>query len=471
MQGATLRSLIPLFERVLQDPPSADADDAIDDDAEESETSGWAGQALLHDLLKFCAIPSKSEMVKSRLCSDAFEHAGKNKVCINSTCEACGFKKLWSEGLRKYVVDKDGNVMSSAPVEFQSVVKWVRIRSSKKTEPGEAKQASYEACRGTVVQFLDYFERDVFRKFPHHRFTVQRQKATAAEFERNRWPGWLQFDIDFAMDGTIPPPQGRSMQADHWVPMSYTLFINVVSWLDTAAWTCCSSTLSKGDAVTVEPAATFVRGATEPAAESFWAEVVSVPAASADAADLECQVYGVRRFGAGDDTAPEMFERRYLRHRKKRTTAFIHVSDDKTHDSHAAQTFINKTLDWLEEHYVSSGKERFVALHMHSDNAPSHFKCSKSMHYLTTLTERLKLWAPTGRSFRIVWEFGAPGHGKGVWDGIGAWMKRTVRRDIVDHTARMPTVKTSDGHILSAAQVHEHLKVCCCTVPATNAEG
>jgi hypothetical protein len=304
----TLRSLIPLFERLLQDPPSADADDAPDDDAEESETSGWAGQALLTELLTFCAIPSKSEMVKSCLCSGAFDGAGK-KPCISCQCEACGFSKLWSKGLRKNVVDANGNVLQSAPVEFQSEVKWVRIRSSKKTEPGEAKQPSYEACRGTVVQFLDQFERDVFRKFPHHRFTVQRQKATAAEFERNRWPGWLQFDIDFAMDGTIPPPQGRSMQADHWVPMSYTLFINVASWLDTAAWVSTSSDLRKGDAVTVEPANACVRGATEPASGSEWAEVVSTASSTSEPCDPERRLYGVRRFwrwgglSCGDDRA------------------------------------------------------------------------------------------------------------------------------------------------------------------------
>ena len=40
----------------------------------------------------------------------------------------------------------------------------------------------------TVVEFLDEFERDVFQKYPHHRFTIQRQKAMAAEFERHRGP-------------------------------------------------------------------------------------------------------------------------------------------------------------------------------------------------------------------------------------------------------------------------------------------
>ena len=63
---------------------------------------------------------------------------------------------------------------------------------------------------------------------PHHRFTISRQKAMAAEFERNRWPGWVQSDIDFAMDGDIPPPQGRACQSEHWSPMPFTLFVQVV---------------------------------------------------------------------------------------------------------------------------------------------------------------------------------------------------------------------------------------------------
>ena len=100
---------------------------------------------------------------------------------------------------------------------------------------------------------------------------------------------------------------------------------------------------------------------------------------------------------------------------------------------------------------------------MHSDNAPSHFKSSKTMHYVTKLPARLASWALAAglrtasgvmRSFTFVWEFGAPGHGKGVWDGLGAWMKRTVRQDVVDHRPpTLPTIKTETGTILSPAEV------------------
>ena len=483
-----LHSLPKLFDPLL-DPPSADADDAPDgDDDGESEVDGWAGKAALLNLLSFCKLPSKSDMVKRSLCAGAFDGPGK-EACINGTCSRCGFKTLWSASLRKHVVDKDGNVLASAPKEFQSEVKWIRIRSSKSTSPGEAKQPTYESKTGTLVQFLDDFERDVMRKFPHHRFTVARQKAMAAEFNRNRGPGWIQSDVDFAMDGTIPPPRGRSIQSDHWSPMSYTLFIQVISWLESAAWKSRNSKLDLNCAVTIEPADASEPDSIIPAKGSCYAEVMAVPSATERAAtDPEQLRYGVRRHGASDDDPLEYVERRYLRHRKLHTKAFVHVSNDKTHDSYAAQTFINKTIDYLEEQYVRPGTETFFAWHMHSDNAPSHFKSSKTMNYVTKLPARLKDWAmgvsgADGKplTFRVFWEFGAPGHGKGVWDGIGAWIKRTVRQawaslslsrnsrslsprllllpqDIVDHRPEMKTVLTADEQILSPEQVAEHVK-------------
>ena len=451
---------LQLFDETLN-PPSTDADDAEDDDVDDSELDSWSGRADLVKLMEFCALKSKSDMVQFCLCCGAFDGAGKS-ACINGKCSICGFSQLWSKGLRKHVVDKDGNVLQSAPVEFQSDVKWTRIRSSKKTEPGEAKQPSYEAHTGTVVEFLDAFERDVMKKFPHHRFTIKRQKTTAGEFERNRCPGWVQSDVDFAMDGEIPPPRGRSAQQDHWSPMSFTAFIQVVSWLVSEAWVSRSSVLSVGESVTVEPAESSQPGATQPAANSFWAEIVSKPSAASEVTDPQLQEYGVRRHNAAAAAPLEWVERRYLRHRKLHTKAFIHISDDKTHDSHAAQTFMGKTFKYLEEHVLGNGpgKETFFAWHMHSDNAPSHFKSSKTMHFLTTLPAQLASWAAAlPFSFRVFWEFGAPGHGKGVWDGIGAWMKRTVRQDIVDN--RPPdrkTIKTESGNVLSPKEVAEHLK-------------
>jgi len=457
----------------LLNSPTADADALADGDEDDSDVHEWEGKAGLTKLLEFCALQSKSEMVKFALCKGALDGAG-SEDCINGKCARCGFDKLWSKGLRKHVIDGQGNIKASAPIEFQAEFKWLRIRSSKNGQAGEPSQPSYEQRRGTVVEFLDDFEASAMRKFPHHRFTIMRQKDMAAQFERNRGPGWVQSDVDFAMDGTIPPPGGVSVQSDHWSPMSFTLFVQVVSWLETDAWVKRSGDLPLHAAVTVEPAIASAPGATEPAKGSYWAQVVALPSAAdvAAATDPEQMKYGVCRHGLHGDSEPELefIERRYLRHRKLQTKVFAHVSDDKTHDSHAAQTFLEKTFAYLEEHYVKTGKEKFFAWHMHSDNAPSHFKSSKTMHFFSKLRERLASWASglvvgdghnagAPLSFRVFWEFGPPGHGKGVWDGIGAWLKRTVREDITDHRPGMKTILLEKGTILSPEDVATHLKM------------
>ena len=147
-----------------------------------------------------------------------------------------------------------------------------------------------------------------------------------------------------------------------------------------------------------------------------------------------------------------------LRHRKLHSKAIFGITDDKKHDSYAAQWFMRATLELIRLAYVLPGIERFFAIHVHSDNAGSHFKSSKTMFFLTTLLAICGSWpaaAVTGAaamSVRAFWEFGAPGHGKGVWDGLGALIKRAVRQDIIDGV-----VLTASGRITTAAEVAEHV--------------
>ena len=76
------------------------------------------------------------------------------------------------------------------------------------------------------------------------------------------------------------------------------------------------------------------------------------------------------------------------------------------------------------------------------------------MHFFTTIPESCEDWiAHISQKLAAMWEFGAPGHGKGVWDGVAAWMKRTVRQAIIDCACA-----TSSGLILVPSDVAEHLK-------------
>lgn len=84
---------------------------------------------------------------------------------------------------------------------------------------------------------------------------------------------------------------------------------------------------------------------------------------------------------------------------------------------------IRYSSQYLEQQYVNTGKESFHAWHFHSDNAPSHFKNNKTMHYLTKLPEQSRRWvASTSFSFRMFREFGAPGHGRacGMESALGS---------------------------------------------------
>ena len=68
---------------------------------------------------------------------------------------------------------------------------------------------------------------------------------------------------------------------------------------------------------------------------------------------------------------------------------------------------------------IPNGK--ITRLHQHSDNA-SHFKSTGAIQYFTTLIN--DRGGPTSTAF--VYSFGAPGHGKGPYDGIGGRWKNKI---------------------------------------------
>ena len=81
--------------------------------------------------------------------------------CAHGSCNRCGFATIWSLGLRLHIIDNKGDVKPDAPVEFQSKLTWQRCKTSNNKSPGEAKEALHEDCSGTIVQFLDEFEKDI----------------------------------------------------------------------------------------------------------------------------------------------------------------------------------------------------------------------------------------------------------------------------------------------------------------------
>jgi hypothetical protein len=58
--------------------------------------------------MDFCACTSKTEMVKKTLCDGALENG--NEKCIRGECDKCGFKKIWSDGLKWDVIGLRGDL-------------------------------------------------------------------------------------------------------------------------------------------------------------------------------------------------------------------------------------------------------------------------------------------------------------------------------------------------------------------------
>ena len=82
-----------------------------------------------------------------------------------------------------------------------------------------------------------------------------------------------------------------------------------------------------------------------------------------------------------------------------KTVASVGVTGDKKHDSYATQFFMFKMLAWWQDN--DSFNEVITSIHIHSDNAGSHFKCNKTLNFLSRLKGLLGV--------PVTWSFGCPG--------------------------------------------------------------
>ena len=178
-----------------------------------------------------------------------------------------------------------------------------------------------------------------------------------------------------------------------------------------------------------------------PAKGSFYAEVHGTPPGEG-----LTQVYSVIVFDhpeLPDGTVLAGIPRERLRHRKKHTTAFIGITDEKRHDASTTQHMLNKQFAHWVHH---SNKGKFWAWLGHSDNA-SHFKSGQMMNYWSGKMSELEF-------LKACWiDFGCPGHGKGPWDGMGAVMKQQLTRDLTNGR-----ILTESGYIRNPREVAEQLQ-------------
>ena len=145
-----------------------------------------------------------------------------------------------------------------------------------------------------------------------------------------------------------------------------------------------------------------------------------------------------------------------MRHRKRHSVATGHITDDKIHDRHAMQKFTDREMKDLETYMNENFPEdiplgKIARLHKHSDNA-THFKSTGAINYFTTLIN--DRGGPTKTAF--VYSFGAPGHGKGPYDGIGGRWKNKI--DMALSSALKSKLSfTASGYIHTIEDVHSAL--------------
>ena len=136
------------------------------------------------------------------------------------------------------------------------------------------------------------------------------------------------------------------------------------------------------------------------------------------------------------------------------------VSDDKKHDRFAMQHFTTKELEWLEGYMKDNFKNdipmgHITHLHQHSDNAGQHFKSTGSIQYFTSLIYN----RGDATQCSYVYSFGAPGHGKGFFDGLGGVFKNKIH-SLIKGT-KNPDRKiagTETGYINNVTDVFDALK-------------
>jgi hypothetical protein len=100
------------------------------------------------------------------------------------------------------------------------------------------------------------------------------------------------------------------------------------------------------------------------------------------------------------------------------------ISDDKHHDTYFVEHFIKSTMFGADGWWYSQDDwtRNISEFHIHSDGAASHFKQRRSLLLVHWILQNV----PAFR--RVTWGFGCPGHGKGVWDGLGGTLKNTLLR-------------------------------------------
>lgn len=401
--------------------------------------------------------------------------------CVNGECPKCGMDKIWSKGLRRRLVkrewdagkkewvdklNKDSKLATDVwakKVQWRDYVTKARPtkvdKSSRKSSADKdseydpnakaARNIVLQTFEGTVIDFLDHIEKQITSHIAH-RNLVCTEHRSKKDYDHNSRPWTVHRDQDFAENGSIE--NFDKLQSEHWQKSQYTLFMAINSFLLVDEWNKTEGSLDEGNEVTVDgelyikdPGDVHYRP--EVNLNSFWACVKS---------HVRDDIYCV----VDEEGIEHEVERRRLRLRKRHTICVAHVSDDMKHDRFAMKTFSIKELEDVESYMRENFPNDIPAgnithLHLHSDNAATHFKSTGAMESFTSFT--------TSRGgtlkCKYIWSFGAPGHGKGFFDGMGGVFKNMIHGLIKKTKTSTGGIEgTASGYIESPQDVFDALE-------------
>jgi hypothetical protein len=356
-----------------------------------------------------------SEMINIMLCRNAMpkEHNRGKPLCYGECDKSNECKECFvGDTLSRLVV----NVPIFKGVAIDPRFLWkesdrmtYNSYSNKKKVDGEEevkKMSLLIQHRVHPKTFLEYFMNQ-FKMIARHRATLARAKFAHQENDRNMLPTDLAIDVDFSENFGYSKKKKVQIQGEHWSGATLTLFICVIMFLCYKTWNAAPMDLKIGQEVSVKVQTNDGGGDV-----FIWGKVTENQLIMSTTIKVE-HIDGIVRDYPLED----------IRVRKLVSVPVIIVSDDKKHDSYFVRFFFMNSLlgkeGWLYKQKQEPGLAgRITRIFVRSDGAPSHFKQSGTIHYMTFLCVFFGLY--------ILWTYGAPGHGKGTWDGLGGIVKNTA---------------------------------------------
>lgn len=390
--------------------------------------------ALFHNYYDFpvqtivdvCRGAHRSQICQRLMCFNALpKYGARNKKecgrarCLGEVskgveCARCSKSQnmLLHEDIKADESDRIGELMKHLKfgTPDQSEKDWIATDSISYSawanEEGTKVDSLLKVWEKTPIEFVTYFKEKIY-EYAHHVNVLTRQRNNAVLFHKNAKPHQLVGDIDFSQNLAYTDAHRNQIQSAHWTGESVTLFTTVFRYLDLDIWLEAKLSLMKGDEVS------FFDDTTNLYHHAIVFEDWS-PTTTEDTTTSTEVLVKVRLSDIKVDGVDLLLTaRRNLHRRVWIAEPHITASDDKQHDTSFVQHYLQHVA-LGEKGFVKSHlklKDQISEFHVHSDGAPGHFKQKYTLQSLNDLLIRNIGHGIT----RIVWEFGCPGHGKGIY--------------------------------------------------------